>query len=201
MRRRQSSGPVGAPSPTARALDLISIRLRKRSAEQLSGLLSSQLSGADKFTQSGTKRTYRFSAGITTGGSTPALTQDFRRSNVVYPLEIFVKTIDLTTDDQPETEHTQRLTTARVGRVISRVGKAAGVIVDEGDPRTGRGVKYASAHDLRRTFAVRLKRSGMPPDLIQQLMWHADFRAPQRSITCAIPSRRMPAGFVKYCRL
>ena len=63
-------------------------------------------------------------------------------------------------------------------------GQAAGVIVDEGDPRTGRGVKYASAHDLRRTFAVRLKRSGMPPDLIQQLMRHADFRTTEKYYLC-----------------
>ena len=56
--------------------------------------------------------------------------------------------------------------------------------MDEGDPRTGRGVKYASAHDLRRTFAVRLKRSGMPPDLIQQLMRHADFRTTEKYYLC-----------------
>ncbi|MAV33844.1 MAG: hypothetical protein CMJ59_00165 [Planctomycetaceae bacterium] len=62
--------------------------------------------------------------------------------------------------------------------------RAAGVIVDEGDPRTGRGVKYASAPDLRRTFAVRLKRSGMPPDLIQQLMRHADFQTTQKYYLC-----------------
>ena len=88
------------------------------------------------------------------------------------------------TVNQKQKTYTERLTTTHVGRVISRVGKAAGVIVDEGDPRTGRGVKYASAHDLRRTFAVRLKRSGMPPDLIQQLMRHADFRTTEKYYPC-----------------
>ena len=88
------------------------------------------------------------------------------------------------TVNQKQKTYTERLTTTHVGRVISRVGKAAGVIVDEGDPRTGRGVKYASAHDLRRTFAVRLKRSGMPPDLIQQLMRHADFRTTEKYYLC-----------------
>ncbi|MBC8876736.1 MAG: hypothetical protein H8E44_45485 [Planctomycetes bacterium] len=34
-----------------------------------------------------------------------------------------------------------------VGKVISRVGKKAGVIVEWADERTGRPVKYASAHD------------------------------------------------------
>ena len=43
------------------------------------------------------------------------------------------------TVNQKQKTHTQRLTTTHVGRVISQVGKAAGVIVDEGDPRTGRG--------------------------------------------------------------
>ena len=50
--------------------------------------------------------------------------------------------------------------------------------------RTGHRRKCASAHDLRRTFAVRLKRSGMPPDLIQQLMRHADFRTTEKYYLC-----------------
>ena len=67
-----------------------------------------------------------------------------------------------------------------VGRVVSRIGKKAGVIVDEGDPRTGRGVKYASTHDLRRTFAVRLHQSRIPPHLITKLMRHSDYRVTER---------------------
>ena len=90
-----------------------------------------------------------------------------------------------------------RLTTRHVSRVISRIGKAAGVIVDEGDPRTGRGVKYASAHDLRHTFAVRLKRSGMPPDLIQQLMRHADFRTTEKCYLC--DTIQEDAGRIRTC--
>ena len=53
-------------------------------------------------------------------------------------------------------------------------------IVDEGDPRTGRGLKYASTHDLRRTFAVRLHQSRIPPHLITKLMRHSDYRVTQR---------------------
>ena len=68
----------------------------------------------------------------------------------------------------------------RVGKVVERIGKKAGVIVDEGDPRTGRGVKYASTHDLRRTFAVRLRQSRIPPNLITKLMRHSDYRVTER---------------------
>ena len=50
----------------------------------------------------------------------------------------------------------ERLTAERVGRVLSDVGKRAGIVVDEGNPRTGSPVKYASCHDLRRTFAMIL---------------------------------------------
>jgi hypothetical protein len=39
---------------------------------------------------------------------------------------------------------------------LSKNGEGAGSIVDDGNPRTAIGVKYASCHDLRRTFAVRL---------------------------------------------
>ena len=67
-----------------------------------------------------------------------------------------------------------------VGRVVSRIGNAAGIIVDEGNPRTGRGVKYASTHDLRRTFAVRLHQSQIPPHLITKLMRHSDYKVTER---------------------
>ena len=70
----------------------------------------------------------------------------------------------------------ERLTAERVGKVLSEIGKAARVIVDEGNPRTGAGVKYASCHDLRRTFAVRLYDADMPPELLRKLMRHSDIR-------------------------
>ena len=55
-----------------------------------------------------------------------------------------------------------------------------GPIVGEEDPRTGRGVKYASTHDLRRTFAVRLHQSQIPPHLITKLMRHSDYKVTER---------------------
>ena len=54
------------------------------------------------------------------------------------------------------------------------------MIVDEENPRTGRGVKYASTHDLRRTFAVRLHQSQIPPHLITKLMRHSDYKVTER---------------------
>ena len=77
-------------------------------------------------------------------------------------------------------EDRERPHTDWVGKIVSRIGKAAGIIVDEGNPRTGRGVKYASTHDLRRTFAVRLRQSSVPPHLIQKLMRHTDYRTTER---------------------
>jgi len=41
-----------------------------------------------------------------------------------------------------------------VGKVISRIGKEANFVVDPGDKKLGRGVKYASAHDHRRYLAA-----------------------------------------------
>ena len=66
-----------------------------------------------------------------------------------------------------------------VSRVVSRVGKAAGIIVNtttKRDPKTGgtrKVVKYASCHDLRRAFGFRWSRRIMPPEL-RELMRHAD---------------------------
>ena len=56
-----------------------------------------------------------------------------------------------------------------VGKVVSRIGRAAGVKVNT-DTKTGK-VKYASAHDLRRSFGERWSRRIMPQDL-RELMRH-----------------------------
>jgi integrase len=64
-------------------------------------------------------------------------------------------------DGEPMTRDTQR-----IGRVFSRIGEAASVVVD---PAKG---KCASAHDLRRAFGYRWSRLVMPPQL-RELMRHA----------------------------
>lgn len=57
-----------------------------------------------------------------------------------------------------------------VGRVVSKIGKKAGVIVRT-DPSNPDRKKYASAHDLRRSFGARWAARVMPADL-KELMRH-----------------------------
>lgn len=60
-----------------------------------------------------------------------------------------------------------------VGKIISRIGEAAGVIVE---PQRGKmPTKYASAHDLRRSCANRLEAAGVPPLVIALVMRHQSF--------------------------
>ncbi len=56
---------------------------------------------------------------------------------------------------------------AQVGKAISRIGEAAGVVVNKAEE------KYASAHDLRRAFGTRWAKRVMPA-ILQRLMRHAD---------------------------
>jgi len=65
-----------------------------------------------------------------------------------------------------------------VSRIVCRIGKAAGVKVDTRETKGKDGtpskvVKYASAHDLRRSFGERWAGRIMPHEL-QQLMRHED---------------------------
>jgi integrase len=54
------------------------------------------------------------------------------------------------------------------GRTVSRIGEAAGIVVD----RKGESVSYATAHDLRRSFGLRWSRRVMPP-VLKELMRHS----------------------------
>jgi integrase len=66
----------------------------------------------------------------------------------------------------------QRPNAEWVSKVISRVGKASGVVVR---PAVGFGVaKYASAHDLRRSCAERLVAAGVPEREVARVLRHAD---------------------------
>jgi integrase len=66
-----------------------------------------------------------------------------------------------------------------VGRIISRVGKAAGVIVEQGNS-SGKPIKYASAHDLRRSCAERLLDAGVPPMTIARVLRHSSWETTRR---------------------
>lgn len=67
-----------------------------------------------------------------------------------------------------------------VARIISRIGKAAGIVVEEANAKTGRPEKYASAHDLRRSCGERLRNSGVPPLLICRVMRHSSWETTRR---------------------
>lgn len=89
--------------------------------------------------------------------------EDGRRGSVFNPL--------------PRRGVARQLTVARVGRVISDIGKAAGVKVHQ-CPRTGK-VKFASAHDFRRSFGERWSMRIMPAAL-QELMRHESIETTMR---------------------
>lgn len=67
-----------------------------------------------------------------------------------------------------------------VGKVISRIGKEAKIIVEQGDEKTGRPIKFASAHDLRRSCGERLRNAGVPPLVIIRIMRHSSWETTQK---------------------
>jgi integrase len=73
-----------------------------------------------------------------------------------------------------------RLTSERVGRVIAKIGQVANVVVQHEDRRLGQRVKYASAHDLRRGFAMRLINTGVSAETLKIVMRHDDFATTER---------------------
>lgn len=60
-------------------------------------------------------------------------------------------------------------------RVVSRIGRAAGIKVDDVNGKA----KYGSAHDLRRSFGERWATRVMP-HILQQLMRHEDISTTMR---------------------
>jgi integrase len=66
----------------------------------------------------------------------------------------------------------QRPNAEWVGKVISRIGKQAGIIVEPGKSDDDEG-KWASAHDLRRSCATNLAAAGVPEREVSRIMRHA----------------------------
>ena len=60
---------------------------------------------------------------------------------------------------------------SRIGQLISAIGKASGVAVSH-NPQTGEPKKFASAHDLRRSFGFRWSQRVMPA-VLMELMRHS----------------------------
>ena len=67
-----------------------------------------------------------------------------------------------------------------VGKVVGRIGKAAGIVVEQANERTGQPVKYASAHDLRRSCGERLRNAGVPPLIICRVMRHSSWETTRK---------------------
>ena len=67
-----------------------------------------------------------------------------------------------------------------VGRIITRIGEAARVVVVPENQRRGTKAKYASAHDLRRSLAERMAVAGLPPELLQLIMRNASIETTRR---------------------
>jgi integrase len=65
-----------------------------------------------------------------------------------------------------------------VGRVITRIGTSAGVVVEPAKP--GFKPKFASAHDLRRSCADRLDGAGVDPRLIARVLRHKSYETTRR---------------------
>jgi integrase len=81
---------------------------------------------------------------------------------------------------RPSSATDRRLTTEYVGRVIESIGEKAGVVVQQPDEKTGRRIKYASAHDLRRGCARRLINAGVSAETLKIVMRHQDFKTTER---------------------
>lgn len=74
----------------------------------------------------------------------------------------------------------ERLTKEHVGRVISRIGEAAGIIVQVEDSRLTKRQKFASAHDIRRGVAQRLINHGVSAETLKVIMRHKNFATTER---------------------
>lgn len=73
-----------------------------------------------------------------------------------------------------------RPTAEWVGRIISRIGKKADIVVEPENKKTGRPTKYVSAHDLRRSCGQRLRDAGVPPLIICRVMRHESWETTRK---------------------
>ena len=67
-----------------------------------------------------------------------------------------------------------------VGKIITRIGTKAGVVVHPGTKATGRPVKFASAHDLRRSLLDRLVDMDLSPLIVSRVARHASFETTRK---------------------
>ena len=72
----------------------------------------------------------------------------------------------------------ERASAEWVGKVITRIGRRAGIVVTPAKGETP--AKYASAHDLRRSLAERLYDAGCPERDVSRVMRHASAQTTRR---------------------
>lgn len=60
------------------------------------------------------------------------------------------------------------------------IGKQAKIIVQQPDKETGRRLKYATAHDLRRGCAHRLINAGVSAETLKVILRHKDFATTEK---------------------
>ena len=78
------------------------------------------------------------------------------------------------------TKTIDRMSTERVGRVISAIGESAKIVVEVEDLRRCKRLKYASAHDIRRGVAQRLINMGVSAETLKVIMRHESFATTER---------------------
>ena len=91
-----------------------------------------------------------------------------------------------------------RLQANEVSKIVSRIGRAAGVRVYVSPKDPGR-VKYASAHDLRRSFGERWAARLMPAQL-KELMRHESIETTLRFYVGTDAQRTAEAAWAAYER-
>ncbi len=74
----------------------------------------------------------------------------------------------------------ERLSDHHVGRVISEIGEAANVVVQQANEETGKRKKFASAHDLRRGCAERLINAGVSAETLKVIFRHSSFATTEK---------------------
>ncbi len=96
--------------------------------------------------------------------------------------EPVIQELRLSSEAQSSRENSShgRMSVERVGRIICRIGKAADVVVQAADRRTGQRKKFASAHDIRRGCAQRLINLGVSAETLKVVMRHESFATTEK---------------------
>lgn len=100
-------------------------------------------------------------------------TPESERTEWIFkPMSLQLKRGREPSEERPEAEW--------VGKIISRIGEKAKVVVRPEDPKAKRLAKHASAHDLRRSCGERLLDAGVPPTIICRVLRHASWETTRR---------------------